>query len=231
MEDKAAARATIQLKDFSTANLGDFDVVIALDPEWGMLSDEHLGAVRPWVKKGGGLIVVAGSQHSPALVAKGKEAERLEPVRDLLPVALHPTRGFQVLKDNKPRRLNFPKGVDVEFLRLRADSTSARADWDEFFTGQRDPAKAQAADVREGFYSYYPAASVRKGATVLASLSDPAAKLEDGQEQPWLVSLGEEDGKVLWFAGGETWRLRLWSEEAYERLWLGTLRHMRAKSK
>src|SRR5207302_10800698 len=91
-------------------------------------------------------------------------------------------------------RLNFPgAAADMEFLRLDEDpSKELLAGWDEFFTGGKG---ADARTLRHGFYNYYPVEKAKEGATVVATFADPRARLADGKEQPYLVTMPYGSGK------------------------------------
>jgi hypothetical protein len=64
------------------------------------------------------------------------------------------------------------------------------------------------------------------GAVVAATFADPKARLQDGEEQPYLVVntiVGR--GKTVWLGSGETWRLRQFRESYHQRFWTELVRY------
>src|SRR5262249_13540759 len=92
------------------------------------------------------------------------------------------------------------------------------AGWEEFFTGQKKGAGPDAGLLR-GFYSYYPVEAVKPSATLVATFSDPRARMRDGREQPFLVPMPYRSGKVVYIGSPEMWRLRTYREMYHERFW------------
>jgi hypothetical protein len=208
-------------------NLRSHHVVIAFDPAWSKLSAAQRENLSKWVKEwGGALIVVAGPIHTFEL-ARPQERDELKPVADLFPVELEDIRLHALDLDRRtPWRLSFPKTEEeVSFLKLDPDRRDSHAGWNEFFTGDKEP--AEGAPVRRGFYSYYPVKKVKDGAVVVASYADPGAKLDGGKgaEQPYIVAMPAGRGTVVYLTSGEFWRLRELSEEYHERFWLNLINY------
>lgn len=210
-------------------NLGQYDLVVAFDPDWTQLTDEQAALLERWVgTQGGGLVVIGGPVHTYQL-ARGVNAERLKPVLDLYPIVPEDSR-LQGLGVERPAGdawpLNFTAAASgAEFLRLDEDGRDPLAGWDEFFTGRR-PGGALEPGVRRGFYDYYPAKSSKPNANVVATFTDPRARTSDGKEQPYLVTMPYGNGRVVYLASGETWRLRRFREAYFERFWTKLARYV-----
>ncbi len=74
--------------DEKAYNLNQYDVVIAVDVDWTQIEPESLVLLQKWVERGGGLVVVAGAVHTPALPRAKAEGDALQPILELLPVSL-----------------------------------------------------------------------------------------------------------------------------------------------
>ena len=59
----------------------------------------------------------------------------------------------------------------------------------------------------------------------MATFADPRARLADGKEQPFLVTMPYGSGKVVYIGSGEVWRLRQYSEAFHERFWIKLARY------
>lgn len=196
-------------------NLAQYDLIIAIDLDWTQVPTEHLALLQRWVEtQAGGLIVAAGPIHTYQL-ARGVNLEKLKPIVDLYPVVLEDSRlqGLGIDRSTaEPWRLNFPGATaDMEFLKLDDERAEPLAGWDEFF--------GQKGGTRRGFYNFYPVKTVKPGATVIATFSDPRARLTDGREQPFLVMQPFGKGKVIYIGSPETRRLRQPREVFFERFW------------
>lgn len=207
------------------SNLANFDLVIAHDPDWSEFRPEQLELLKRWVdQQGGGLVVVGGPVNTFQL-ARGDEGGQFKPLLDLLPVV----PGDSVLSvgparraNATPWRLQFPGATpDHEFLKLDETGTGLLAGWDEFFGPTN----------RRGFFTAYPVKSVKPGATVVATLPDPAARLANGQDQPFLVTMPYGKGRVVFLGSGETRRLRQYQESFHERFWMKLGRYAAAGSR
>jgi hypothetical protein len=213
-------------------NLAQYDLIIAFDPDWTQVPRETLDLLQKWVDiQAGGLIVVGGPIHTFKLAYKDN-LEPLKPVIDLLPVRVEHSvlAGLNVERTTtRPWRLDFP-GVTNETEYLRIDESKkqdVRDGWELFFTGRdKWSPNANETPVR-GFFSYYPVKSVKPTATVMATFTDPKARLmkDDGagtsDEQPFLVTMPYGKGKTMYLSSGEMWRLRLAQkgEMLHERFW------------
>ncbi|HEV8060688.1 MAG TPA: vWA domain-containing protein, partial [Gemmataceae bacterium] len=189
------------------ANLAEYDLVIAFDPDWSLLQSDQLAALEKWVNmQAGGLILVAGPVNTFNL-ARPANRDKLKPFLDLLPVVLQDSR-LQSLSNERsstdPWRLHFPGATaDMEFLNLDEEIKEALPGWEEYFTGKSRADVKPADPVMRGFYSYYPVENVKPSATVIATFADPRAKLRGSdKEQPYLVSMPYGSGKVVYIGSG-----------------------------
>jgi hypothetical protein len=213
--------------------LDAYDVIVAFDPDWSRLSSASAGALKQWVERqGGGLLLVAGPINTLQLARK-KVAEKLGPILDLYPVIPEDVRTLETdIDTSKPRRLTFAGGAkDHAFLKLDAAGKDPLAGWGEFYTGRKTGEARADAELRRGFYSYYPVRSVKEKAVVLAALDDTSARLKDGKDQPFLVTMPVGKGRVIYLTSGEMWRLRQQRQAYYERFWLGLLSYVGSMEK
>jgi len=210
-------------------NLSEYDLIIAFDPDWSLLPPEQLAALEKWVNmQSGGLVLVAGTVNTYQLARLGNR-DKLKPILDLFPVILQDSvlEGLIGRPTSEPWRLNFPGATaEMEFLKLDEDAKDQLGGWDEFFTGRPKGEAPKDTPAVRGFYSYYPVETVKPSATVVATFSDPRARLRDGtKEQPYLVTMPYGSGKVVYIGSGETWRLRQGREVFYERFWTKLARY------
>jgi len=68
-------------------------------------------------------------------------------------------------------------------------------------------AKSEGTPPPRVFTAITPVKSVKGGATVIATFTDPLAKMPDGKEAPFLVSMQFGKGRVLFLGSSELWRL------------------------
>lgn len=209
-------------------NLGQYDVIVGFDPDWTMLSPEAKSNLERWVEKGGGLIVVGGPVNTFQLT-RGVNYEQVKPILDLYPVVLEDSRKPGVDRSaTDPWRLTFVKATkDMEFLNLEDESTETFPGWEEYYTGKSKSEGGGGAGqpLLRGFYNYYPVKNIKPNASTILSFSDPRARLADGQEQPFLVSMPYKGGKSVYLSSGEIWRLRQFRESYHERFWTKLLRY------
>ena len=123
--------------------LRDFDVIVAIDPDWSALPADRLRDVQEWVAlHGGGLIVVAGRCNASRLSWSGPA--ELRPIRAMLPVRLQDSFLEDGLLDNLPSpfslRILEPAS---NILMLDPRDNTARAAWDRFFWAPRAAGKCE----------------------------------------------------------------------------------------
>jgi hypothetical protein len=211
-------------------NLSQYDLIIAFDPDWTQLEPEQIAALEKWVnQQAGGLILVAGPVNTYQL-ARLSTRDKVRPILDMFPVVLQDSRlqGLGIERPTTdPWRLNFPGATaELEFLKLEEDTKEPLSGWEEFFTGKPRAEVTRETPVIRGFYSYYPVEKEKPSATVVATFSDPRAKLKDGtKEQPYIATMPYGSGKVVYIGSGETYRLRQFREVYHERFWTKLARY------
>lgn len=190
-------------------DLYEYDVLLAFDPDWELLSEEQLELVAEWVfSQAGGIVMVAGDVYMPDTAS----ARKLEKLRELIPVVpnsftidLGPDRAVTT-----PSPFDFTReGREAGFLQLSDDPVESANTWREF----------------TGVYSCYPTSGAKAGATVYAHFSDPLQTTSYGQPI-LLASQYYGAGRVLYLGSPEMWRLRAIDEEYYERFWTRSIREV-----
>jgi len=193
----------------SKESLYEYDVILAFDPDWELLTEEQVELLSEWVfSQAGGMILVAGDVHMPDTASAGK----LEKLRELIPVVpnsftvdLGPDRTV-----SQPHPFEFTReGREAGFLQLSDDPVESSEIWREF----------------SGVYSCYPTSGAKSGATVYAHFSDPLQTTSYGQPI-LLASQYYGAGRVLYLGSPEIWRLRSIDEEYYERFWTKAVREV-----
>lgn len=193
------------------ADLFEYDVIVAFDANWKMLSPQQQQYLNRWVDEhSGGIVFVAGELFTPELAA---DADQLRDISVLYPVILN-----RMLADLKitqrsdkswPVELT-PEGKASGFLRISDATGKESADvWESF----------------DGIYRSYPVRAVRDGATVLARYGNPRARTQDGQP-PFLASQFYGKGRTVFISSAETWRLRAISAEGHQRFWTNLIREV-----
>ncbi|MEZ6123838.1 MAG: hypothetical protein R3C49_11755 [Planctomycetaceae bacterium] len=193
------------------AELFDYDVIVAFDANWSLLSAQQQKFLNRWVDEhSGGIVFVAGELFTPELA---RDADRYRDIAVLYPVVLNRTvlelRLSQGADKPWPVLLT-PEGRSSEFLKI-ADATG-RSDVDLWKTFG-------------GIYRSYPVQAVRDGAIVLAEYGNPRARTQHGQP-PFLASQYYGRGRTMFVSSAETWRLRAISPEGHQRFWTGLVREV-----
>ncbi len=217
-------------RDGDPMNLGNYDVVVAFDPDWRALPPAARENLYKWVQDfAGGLIVEAGPVHTFAL-ARDKD---LKVIRDLYPVELDNTAtSFTMMERStkEPWALNWgPTASQMTFLDLTESGDKAKVleGWEQFFGVARNP-NTGAADqpAKRGFFSFFPVRDRKLTADVLARFADPKALTHRGERQPFMVMHTVRKGQVFYLGSGEMYRLRAYSEKYLERFWAKLIRHL-----
>jgi hypothetical protein len=200
------------LVDFpgTAAELFEYDVVTAFDPDWKQIAPDRLELLRDWVADhAGGLILVAGDIHTPELASASGE---LQSVQELYPVYLNSFLFDLQLDASGDQAWPFEmtrEGHDAGFLNLTEDAATSAVRWNDF----------------GGVYRCYPTSGAKAGATVYAHFSDPRAQTEYGPPI-LLASQFYGAGRTLYMGSAEMWRLRAIEEEYYDRFWIKTIREV-----
>ena len=193
----------------TAAELAEYHVIVAFDPDWTRLSGEQRSLLKRWVQRdAGGLIVVAGELHTPQLAAQEDE---LRDVAVLYPVVVNRLLAELRLSQGSdqawPVRLT-PEGRASQFLRIEDAQGHVSTDLWKTFTG---------------IYRSYPVRRVRDGAVVLATYENPRARTQYGAP-PFLATQFYGAGRTFFIGSAETWRLRAISPEGHQRFWTGLIR-------
>ncbi len=193
------------------AELFEYDVIVAFDPDWSKLSAEQQTFLNRWVSEhSGGLVVVAGEIFTPKLA---QDSDAFRDISVLYPVLLN-----RMLPDLQlTQRADEPwpitltqEGRATEFLKIADATGNASVDlWSTF----------------KGIYRSYPVRGVRDGAVVLLEYGNPRARTELGQP-PFLASQFYGTGRCIFIGSAETWRLREISSEGHQRFWTSLIREV-----
>ena len=193
------------------AELFEYDVVVAFDPDWSRLSAEQQTFLNRWVSEhAGGLVLIAGEIFTPRLA---QEPETFREISVLYPVLLNRMAPELQLSQraDEPWPLTLtPEGRATEFLKIADETGNASVDlWQTF----------------KGIYRSYPVRGVRDGAVVLLEYGNPRARTEQGQP-PFLASQFYGTGRTVFVGSAETWRLREISPQGHQRFWTSLIREV-----
>lgn len=205
------ARRTLTRFPATEAELFEYDVVVAFDPDWDRLSADERQYLNRWVAEhSGGLIVIAGEIFTPRLA---QEAETRREISVLYPVLLN--RMLPELRISQRADQPWPvkltaDGRAAEFLKIADATGNASTDlWDTF----------------RGIFRSYPVRGLRDGAVVLLEYGNPRARTELGQP-PFLASQFYGTGRTVFIGSAETWRLREISPQGHQRFWTSLIREV-----
>ncbi|MCA9008733.1 MAG: VWA domain-containing protein [Planctomycetaceae bacterium] len=193
------------------AELFEYDVIVAFDPDWSRLSSEQQVFLNRWVSEhAGGFVVVAGEIFTPVLA---QEPETFRDITVLYPVLLNrmPPELQLSQRADEPWPITLtPEGRATEFLKIADETGNASVDlWQTF----------------KGIYRSYPVRGVRDGAVVLLEYGNPRARTELGQP-PFLAAQIYGTGRTIFIGSAETWRLREISPQAHQRFWTSLIREV-----
>ena len=193
------------------AELFEYDVVAAFDPDWSRLSSEQHTFLNRWVSEhAGGLVVVAGEIFTPRLA---QEPETFRDISVLYPVLLNrmvPELQLSQRADEPWPITLTPEGRATDFLKIADETGSSSIDlWQKF----------------KGIYRSYPIRGVRDGAVVLLEYGNPRARTELGQP-PFLATQFYGSGRTVFIGSAETWRLREISPQGHQRFWTSLIREV-----
>jgi hypothetical protein len=195
--------------------LGEYDVVIAIDYDWRLLDQAAQARLERWVaQESGGLVLVAGNVFMDAWLADSETAV----LRNLHPVELRRSDAVRLGERpgyEEPMPLVFSRdGQEAEFLWLGASRISSQTVWSEF----------------AGVYSCFDTGVAKPGATVYARVEPPGAvRLGTARSDDGLIYMAGQfygSGNVFFLGSGETWRLRGIDDAVFERLTTQLVRHV-----
>ncbi len=191
-----------------------YDCVVALDPDWRVLTEGQVDLLESWIaEQGGGLIVVPGPIHAGESISGWVQDPSLGKVRALYPVEFRrQLTAFEgaAYASRDPWPLDFTReGLEAEFLWLGDTATASREVWAEF----------------RGVYSCFAVRGPKPGAAVLARFSDPRLGQSDA-ERVYFAEQFYGSGRVFYAGSGEMWRLRRLDPGHFERFYTSTIRHV-----
>jgi hypothetical protein len=200
------------LVDFprTPAELFDYDVVVAFDPDWSRIPAEGRKLLVNWVSEhSGGLVLVAGDIFTPQLAQASND---FDPVKELYPVFL--SAALQDLSLDAKADQPWPvaltdAGKQAGFLQLVENSFDPGAAWKQF----------------PGVYRCYPTGGSKAGATVYANFADVRAQNEHGQPILFAAQF-YGSGRTFYIGSPELWRLRAVDEEYFDRFWTKVIREV-----
>lgn len=214
-------------------SLSDYDVILAIDPDWTALDVNQLKNLKDWVgTHAGGIVFVAGPVHTFSLARPG--GLDLSSLLTIYPVVLKDSRLHNIGIGHDPTRpytLGFsPAAKLYEFLKLDEAGESATAGWDEFFWGKGKANPGKDARPARGIYNYYPVERTKPASIVLATFEGPpTSRINDGKDpMPYIVAMPYGSGKTVYVGSAETWRLRTYKEAFHERFWIKLARYAAA---
>jgi hypothetical protein len=221
-------------------SLGEYDAIIAIDPDWTQLTKDQLKLLKDWVDKdAGGVVFVAGPVNTHIFARPG--GVDITPLLNIYPVLPKDARlhGLQLENTDlthdstRPYALHFtPAAKDYEFLKLDDREEGPTGGWDKFFWAGAVPEPAK--NPRRGFFNYYPIKKLKPDSAVIATFGGPPSTYfedSDGKrkEQPFIVSMRYGGGKTVFLGAGEFWRLKV-REGFHERFWMKLARYVAAGS-
>jgi len=197
----------------SIEELGQYNVVIMLDPNPSEFDDQWMELLQDFCKyKAGGVLFMAGPQFTSEFIT----LNRLQQVRDLLPVRfgdnefIDTTQALASATENEPgKMLVVNHNLDHPVMSFRADPLESQKIW----------------DVMPGIYWSFPTLSAKATARVLIERGDQISA--DGN-QPLLVSGRYGAGSVLYLGFQGTWRWRPLGLQAqyFDRFWIQVVRFL-----
>src|SRR5262249_42306862 len=221
-------------------SLNEYDVIIAMDPDWTALDETQLKLLEKWVNgpSAGGRMFVAGPAHTFQMARAG--GHDLSPIQTMYPVVLKDARlhGLGIEHDpTRPYALNFTKvAEDRDFLKLDEASKQPLAGWEDFFWDGKRPESGKGLRPLRGLFNFYPVKEVKPGAIVLGPFDGPPGiRINDGQDElPFLVEMKYGRGRTFYIGSPELWRLRNMpkrdeetsGEMFHERLWVKLCRYV-----
>ncbi len=203
------ARTVLERFPSTREELDQYDVIIAIDPDWQSLDARSIANFEHWLaEQAGGLILIAGPIYSDSWAEKPELAK----IRDMYPVEFR--RRFSLAGESmdtsvEPCPLEFTRdGMDAEFLAL-ADSPAA---------------SQEAWATVPGFYACLEVRAAKPGATIYANFDDP--RHGAGERLPYLCGQFYGSGRVFYMGSGEMWRLRGINADYFEQFYTKLIRNV-----
>ncbi len=190
-----------------------YDCILAIDPNWKILTPAQTDWVEEWTsRQGGGMIFVAGPVFM-GMVGGWMDDATLGKIQTLYPVEFYDrTSSFRqnTFTADEIWPIEWTRaGKEASYFLLDdSPATSARI-WSEF----------------PGVYGHFPTKKLRSGATALAYFSNPQTRF--GDSAPILLATQfYGSGRTLYIGTGEFWRLRAQNPEYFTRLYTQLLNYV-----
>ena len=191
----------------------DYDCIVAIDPDWRLMSADQTKMLERWVaEQAGGLITIAGPVNTPQWTRQPRGDESIDIVRKLYPVSFY-SQGSSVLKlgrfgGSSAFPLEFSRqGRSAEYLWIGDSAGESQETWAKF----------------EGVFGYYAVNDAKSGAEILANFADPETAIDD-QLPIYLASQFYGAGRVFFQASGEMWRVRRLDVDYFEKYYTKLIR-------
>jgi hypothetical protein len=193
-----------------SAELYEYDAIVAVDPDWAALGADQIDLLERWVaEQAGGLVVIAGPIHTKRWI----QEPRASKIRNLYPVEFrrHTTLPLDAQYGaTEPWPIEFtPEGIQADFLHLEDSPVMSQRAWATF----------------EGVYGFFDVAGPKPAATVYGRFGDPTAGDSEGQPL-FLAGQIYGSGRVFYLASAEMWRLRGLEEAYFDRFYTKLIRHV-----
>jgi hypothetical protein len=203
--------------------LAEYDVIILMDvnpshprvaPEGPASRDKVLDMLEKWVKRGGGLVLQAGSED---FIPESYDTPPLDALLPVVPTGMPGHTRLEIVAPDRAKRFFLTPGGEIHpILRVVRDPAQVREFWrDDLYATE--------------YYWYAPIERAKSSATVLA------VRREEGEWQPSperptdaLIAIQDYGlGKVLWLATNSFWRMRKRVENKYFwPFWSNAIRHL-----
>jgi len=191
----------------------DYDCIVAIDPDWRMMSADQVKLLERWVaEQAGGLITIAGPVNTPQWTRQPRGDDSIDTVRKLYPVSFY-SQGSSVLKLG---RFGGASAFPLEFTR---QGRSAEFVWIGDSAGESQETWAKF----DGVFGYYAVNDAKSGAEILAYFADPETAIDD-QLPIYLASQFYGAGRVFFQASGEMWRVRRLDVDYFEQYYTKLIR-------
>lgn len=193
--------------------LFEYDCIVAFDPDWEQLDDEHVKLLERWVaEKAGGLVVIAGPVFTPQWSSRRRGDPRIDAIKALYPVAFYyqgaATLSLGRFGSDKTWPLAFTRdGLEAEFLWLDENAIASEKAWAQF----------------SGVSGYYAVKDFKSGARVYSRFSDPDTAI-DNVQPIYMAGQFYGSGRVFFMASGEMWRVRAVDDVYFEQFYTKLIR-------
>lgn len=202
------ARSVLQQFPETLDALDEYDVLVAIDPDWSVLSESQIDNVQQWMsRRGGGLYFAPGPVNTP----RWSQRTTSETLKSILPVTL-------------PDRLALlaPAAIDGNRKPVTAKITRAGGEAQYLWLTETGSTSNEAWESLPGFYRISQVASTKPGTTVLAE----TASTDGAKNTPLFAEQFYGVGRSFYSGTTELWRLRSENPDYFDRLSTGLLRHL-----